>query len=263
MLILALCVAVGVPIDVSYHGPKEPGSAEAYMPYVWEPGTVATTVKDTSLQASVSADDAEQFDVPFGSRVTITARTGELVREGDRFDYWYEATYKNDKGFIFGADLTPAAYEGDFDGDRKPELLTVSWTSDYKVRIRYSGQGVLKELDLTPAGQSIGCCGGVAHTEMIDRKVAGVPLLKVATDAEACGDTAVAFVSIVGGEPRLALEVAGLADPPSMCVSTFEYARRELTVVTSTSDGDAPKPKITRQHYVLKRGRYVKADAKR
>ena len=91
--------------------------------------------------------------------------------------------------------------------------VTVGFGEDWKVHVRVAGGG---ELVLEPAGQAYVGHDVLNVTAALAPNVAPVPLVKVSSRPEACADYWDVYVSIVDGVPRDALELYGLADPPSM-----------------------------------------------
>ena len=216
---------VAAPVDVTYK------KAEPFVVHPWEAGATAWVVRDSGMQSSMEPEST-RTEVPFGSQVTIINRVGDMVSENERRDYWYEVDFKHTRGFMFGGDLTPAAFEGDFDGDKKPELITVHFAADLTLHVRYSKRGILKELNLG----AFGCCGNVAHVELIDKKQAGTTLLRLVVES-AEGPVTV-LVLFTGPQPQEAFRVPGRED--------------ELVIGRNTITMTA-----TETLYRLKKGKYV------
>ncbi|MBC7793149.1 MAG: hypothetical protein H7Z43_05545 [Clostridia bacterium] len=260
MLRFALMLVLATPVDVSYSGPKDGHAVNDYHPQSWTEGSVAWTARDTHLMSSATAEDATASGLPLGTKVTVGARSSELTRNADRVDYWYEVTtVAAVKGFVFGADLTPAAFEADLDDDGRKEMATVSWTPEFQLRVRYSDKGILKELDVKPAGQTCARFGGVAHAELVSKKEAGRTLLRLTTNSDECPGTADLLVSFVGSEPRLAFETTDTNQPPKAATHALEFSKDRLQLLQTTSDTTKPGSETTmRSNYLLKKGVYLK-----
>lgn len=265
---LLASLLIAAPAEVSYSGPENPGAAtdlSAFQPPTWEANAQAfIAVHETNLRSSAAADGASIELLPIASRVTIRGPASEPVKVGQRVDRWYKiVSAAGTEGYVFGGALTSAAFEQDFDDDGTPEKVTVTWSPDYKARVRYFDDGIVKELNLKPGGQAYVCCGGTLTVEVISSKKAGLTLLQIKSTVEACGDYLVALVSFVGGEPRLAIEAGGLADAPSFAEPSFAFApkKKQLTVVTkvTNSDEENAKPEIIREIYRLEKGVFAKA----
>jgi hypothetical protein len=128
-----------------------------------------------------------------------------------------------------GCDLTPLAF--DVDGTR----VTVGFDAhDYKIHVRAAGG----ELVLEAAGQGFMSRQGGNVTAELVGNLAPVPLVKVASRPEACSDYWEVYVSVVGGVPRQALALYGLADPPAMSSSTAKFSGAGAVVTTRTAEDE-------------------------
>jgi hypothetical protein len=77
-----------------------------------------------------------------------------------------------------------------------------------------------------------------------------VPLVKIASRPEACSDYWEIYVSVVVGVPQNALELDGLADPPSMSTPSVKFSGDGAVVTTRTSEDDeGKKVRVTRTRY--------------
>jgi hypothetical protein len=88
---------------------------------------------------------------------------------------------------------------------------------------------------------------------------AGIPLLQIDAQPEACSDYSTTWLSFVGGKLRVALALSGLADPPvhASYQVRFDARARTATVVQTNSNDDDPK--LTRkrtQRYRLVDGEF-------
>jgi len=128
-------------------------------------------------------------------------------------------------------------------GDRK---VTVGFGDDWKIHVRVAGGG---ELVLEPAGQAyVGHDAWKVSAELVDG-AAPVPLVKVTSRPEACGDYWDIYVSIVDGVPRNALELDSVADPPVMQTTTAKLARDGTAVVTTRTSEDDKDVRTKRTRY--------------
>ena len=192
------------------------------------------------------------FRVADGSAVVIEEKL-ESARVGGIVGNWYRV---RGTGREFSGGLTPLAWRADLDGDGVPEVITVSFTADFKIRVRIGDSHV----DLEPSGQAyLDVKGGRADARLLPSTVAGLPLVKVGSHPEACADYADYYVSYVGKEARVALTVSGVADPPvhAMPHVRFEPRTRTAVVTTTFTDDDAPKKtRHERKHLRLVDGVY-------
>jgi len=128
-------------------------------------------------------------------------------------------------------------------GDR---AVTVGFGADWKIHVRVTGGG---ELVLEPAGQAyVGHDAWTVRAELVDG-AAPVPLVKVTSRPEACGDYWDTYVSIVDGVPHKALELFGLADPPAMATPSVKFARDGTAVVTLRTEEDEKLVRTKRTRY--------------
>ena len=127
-------------------------------------------------------------------------------------------------------------------GDR---AVTVGWGDDGEIHVRVKGGG---DLLLKPAGRAYVSEDGLTFHAELAANVAPVPLLKVSSRPEACGDYWDIYVSVVDGVAREALALYGLADPPSMSSSTAKFAGDTVVVTTRTAEDET--------HTRTKRTRY-------
>ena len=130
-------------------------------------------------------------------------------------------------------------------GDR---AVTVGFGEDWKVHVRVAGGG---ELVLEPAGRAYVGHDALNVSARFVGGVAPVPLLEVSSRPEACSDYWKIYVSLVGGVPRQALALYGVADPPAMQTSTVEFTGDGGAVVTTrtTDDGTHTRTRKTRYRF--------------
>ncbi|MGZ3429543.1 MAG: hypothetical protein ACXVCV_22990, partial [Polyangia bacterium] len=173
---------------------------------------------------------------------TPGAGAGKPTKEPRVLEYWLDAgattphcAPKTEKG----CDPSPLAFE--IDGQR----VTIGFdVHDFKIHVRAAGG----ELVLEAAGQGFMSRKGGNVTAELAEKVAPVPLVKVGSRPEACSDFWEVYVSVVGGVPREALALYGLADPPAMSSSTVKFAGDTAVVTTRTAEDET--------HTRTKRTRY-------
>lgn len=123
--------------------------------------------------------------------------------------------------------------------------VTVGFGSDGKIHVRVRGGG---ELVLEPAGRAY--VGKEAlRVEATMASGAPVPLVKVSSRPEACSDYWDIYVSVVGGVPRKALEVYGIADPPVMQTPTAKLSGATATITTRETDEEGAHVKIRRTRW--------------
>jgi hypothetical protein len=220
-------------------------------------------VDEANLRQSPGADAAVVTTLPLGAPVRVLERGKERLKVGEYVNHWYQVEYLDAKGasfkgWLFGNTLTPFRFEGDFDNDGEQEVATVVMSSDFKIRVRVLEPNVkpprrVSSVDITPAGQGyMSVDGGSAKVTLVPAKTAGLALVKVDSMPEACSDYSTTYVSYTGlgkkkgvlGRSKLALEVAGLADPPnnSSYKVSFQPKQQGLTVVrTNVEENESGK----------------------
>lgn len=289
-LLLALALAQSPETSLHYSAKNveegAPRTLDSYDFTVFEPSKKADLyvgVDEANLRLSASADASVATTVPLGAAVRVLERGKERLKVGEYVNHWYSVEYVDTQGarftgWLFGNTLTPFRFEADLDGDGEKEVATVVMSADFKVRVRVLEPGVkpprrVSSADTVPAGQGyLGVDGGQAKVTLVSAKKAGVALLQVDSSPEACGDYSTTYVSYtvpgrkkgVLGKAKVALEVSGLADPPS--ISSYEVSFQPKTqglTVARTSveevddDGNATRESKERTRYELKDGVYV------
>lgn len=251
MLLAALALAAP-PDRVVYHIPADADPKTA------EPVRSAWAVKDRLYVATPTGELYEAAGA--ASKVVAKLATGTAVevmevgtvvdRVGGRMDGWYRVEAGDRAGWMHGSQLTPFAWRDDFDGDGGEEVITVFMEPAFAIRVLvYEPElkaGQHSWLDLDPAGQAfMSVRGGEATAEHLKAKVASIPLVHVHSGPEACSDYADWWVSYRSPGPgrmgllRVALETAGMTDPPVFHTPVVELSgSRKIAVVTTTSVSD-------------------------
>lgn len=234
-------------------------------------GTAFVVTDEANLREGPSADAGVRATLPIGAEVRVRAVGRVRERVQDRVDHWYEVERLGGPdggsvaGFVFGNVLTPFAFAADFDGDARPDLATVGFSADFKIRtrLRLSRTGRVTAVDVRPAGEGFTSrSGGSVTASLVPARVAGVPLVKLESRIEQCGDFADHYVSGADGA-KLALSLQGMSDPP--VEATFEVrfeAKRREALVTRTNRNDEVEdgaPQTVRERLRLDRGVYVPA----
>jgi hypothetical protein len=126
-----------------------------------------------------------------------------------------------------------------------------------------NGQGARNTLDLGSQTD----INGIQETARVwttPASTTGVPLVVVEWEAgEYCGSGSwLAYVSVINGEPRLALAHLGhWSDAPMSAdtVARFNAGRRSVVLTNTTTDGEDPSDaSTTRTAYTLRNGVFVK-----
>lgn len=158
--------------------------------------------------------------------------------EPQSIEYWLDEGAKTPH-CAPACDAKPIALE--VDGQRVTIRID---PSDYKIHVNAVGG----ELVLEAAGQGfMSRKGGNVIAELAPGK-APVTLVHLSSRPEACSDFWDVYVSVVGGVPREALSLFGLADPPSMSSSTAKFSGDGAVVTTRTAEDET--------HTRTKRTRY-------
>ncbi len=229
---------------------RAPGSAVGAT-VVYQVGTgAADDVK--AYEITEYAPGQTAYRVDDGSAVVIEEKLERARVDGIAGD-WYRV---RGLGRVFSGGLTPLAWRADLDGDGTPEVIAVSFTADFKIRVRIGDS----HLDLDPSGQAyLDVKGGRVDGRLLPPTVAGVPLVVVGSHPEACADYSETYVSYAGKQARVALTVSGVADPPVHATPRvrFDPRARSAVVTTTISDDDAPKKtRHQRKRYRLVDGVY-------
>ena len=112
-------------------------------------------------------------------------------------------------------------------------------------------------------GAYVNMHGGHAYANAVRKSVAGLPLVHVDTHVEACADLADYWVSYAGSVPRVALELGGLVDPPTMATYKVEFqpAKRRAVVKRETVEQEDTPPVKRTETWTLDAGVFVKPTA--
>ena len=223
-----------VPTELEYVGPL----ADSKTPAPWE----FTEYEKGAVVYLRGEDRAVEVLGPSDSAVV-----------GERHDRFYRVRNVGGAGEafrVFGGALTPWRLVV---GGR---VVTVGFDGDYKIHVHVIGGG---ELVLDPAGQGyLSQRGGNVSAELVDARVAGMPLLLLSSRPHACADFWQIYVSVENGVPRNALELDGLVDPPTHQEAHVKFdPRTRSAVVTTETDTGEIKPKRTRERFMWKEGVFV------
>lgn len=208
-----------------------------------------------------------------GDAVLVKKASEKPSRVDELVNRWYEVEVetgplKGKSGHAFGSFLTPHRFEADLDGDGKSEIATVAFAGDGAMRVRVldpsvTGDAHYSQVDVRPSGEEImGQRGGRVKASLVDRKTAGVPLIKLESRIEACGDFLDAYVSYVTekgeasekGTAREALLVRGVSDPPVFSTFTVQFepdakaATVEYENKETLEDGTEKVEKVTEKY---------------
>lgn len=231
-----------------YQAPEGEGFApeDVTLPS-WEAGTKLFTADAAEMRDGPGAGGRVAGTLPAGSEIEVAARLEAIEVRARRVGQWYRVKAGGREGYLFGGELTPFAFRVDMDGDGADEIATVAYTADFRVRVRVKDgrSGKTGLLDLVPTGGAyISAQGGVVEALLHGPAVAGIPLLEVRSFVEACADYTHRFVSYVPGPggtaPRMALELAGLTDPPTIASFdvTFDPVARTAKVDNEVTGED-------------------------
>ncbi len=222
-----------------------PTKTAAPAPRVLEYSTSAEGVPNPEWHFTEYKPGETVFPVSSGGELVIVKALEPAVVDGRHDRYYLVRQGGQDRGErrVFGGDLTPFAFANSFDR----ALVTVAFGADFKIHVR--SVGTPNELVLEPAGQAyLSQRGGNVSAELVEN-VAPVPLIKVSSRPEACSDFWEIYVSVVGGVPRQALALYGVADPPAMQSSTVKLARDGTAVVTTRTSEDEKTVRLKRTRY--------------
>jgi hypothetical protein len=119
---------------------------------------------------------------------------------------------------------------------------------------------------LTPAGEALlGLRGGNVNAVLVPGNLAGLPLIRLDSRPEACGDFWIAYVSHLQRPTRtaIAIQAHGMSDPPvnSGVEVTFEPSTKRATLVRTNDDGESPV-RTTKTLLTLVGGVFVGDDEK-
>ena len=276
-LLLTLALAQAEPSLLEYSVSSETTESvppEDFQVTAFEPGqTLYLGVDEANLRASAAADGAVVQTLMLGTRVRVVA-AGTRAKVGEYVNAWYQVAVVDAKapkgsapvtGWVFGNTLTPFRFEADLDGDGELEVATVVMSNDFKARVRVLEPNVkpprrVTSVDVSVASESYGSGkGGPAQVKLIAAKKAGMPLLQVDSMPERCGDFVTSYVSYtvpekkkgVLGKAKLALELGGLSDPPT--IATFKVSfqpaakRAQVTRTSIEEDEKGRERKNTRR----------------
>ncbi len=216
---------------------------------------VFTATPDVPVREKPDAAAPVNARLRFGVPVKILEVSSDLVAVDGRTDRWYRVAAEGKAGYVFGDGLTSARFEDDFDGDGQSELATVAFTADHKIRVRIADTFV----DLQPAGQAyVQRKGGHAYPDVVKKSAAGVPLVHVDSHVEACADVADIWVSWVDRKPRIALELWGLIDPPTMSTYKVQFTKKGALVTHSHVEQENAPPVKSTQTWPLDGGVFTR-----
>lgn len=271
LFLISLAAAARVPLVYQYSRPDAAtdvagSTSTRYLPK----DEIFIANPEAALRAEASATAKLTWKFPLGTKVTVLAEGAPGV-SGDFGGIWYQVQADGREGWVHNSDLTPYGWHEDLDGDGAIEVATVAFTSEYGIRVTVfePDMKVANEswVDLeTVGGAYVNQRGGIVRAELVPVRKAGIPLIQIHTGVEACADFAdywVAYRSPGKGEPGrslLALQQAGLADPPNCSNYEVEFdARRHLAIVTRHEGGcseEEKKPTSTEARWVLVDGVY-------
>lgn len=268
---------------IMYAIPKEDGyKPEDVQLTTWTDGTRLYIAPQTlHLREKPDRKSESLGNLTMGDAVVVRKADGKPTQVEELVNHWYEVevetgSLKGKKGHAFGSFLTPHRLEDDFDGDGQPEIATVSFAGDGSIRVRFLDRSVkgdphTSQVDIRPAGEEfLSQRGGRVKASLLEAKQAGLPLVKLESRIEACGDFFDGYVSYVtpGGKPeeqgtaREALIARGSSDSPMFANFTvaFQADRKGATVETTVTEADENgKEKVvekTTETYSFKDGKY-------
>jgi hypothetical protein len=227
-IVLALLVAVASPADADTSvvaGPPKAARAEllSYMTTevlgdteceysritCFATGTKLCIAEDASLYAS--PDGKPTRKVRFGRNVEIAGPPRPLVNHEGRINRWYPVRLAGGREveWLFGGVLTPFCIRGDLDGDGVAnDLAAVYFEADRQVHVRARVGGKIFASAIAPGEPKDWDQGGrIGDVALLPATVAGLPLIKIATDHANCCANLVSYVSFTAGQMHHALLV--------------------------------------------------------
>lgn len=246
-------------------------SVDDYQFTTWTPGTrLFVAPLRIHLRERPGTAGANAGKVGLGDAIVVKARDPARRREDGLVNHWYQVqvaggALKGRTGWVFGAHLTPFALHADFDGDRAEETATISFDSGMKIHVRVldrkGGQEEdVAELALVPSGEAyLSRKGGQVSASLLPAAKAGVPLVKLASVIEACGDHYDAYVSYTSGKAREALMLRGVSDPPvsQITTATFSPGKAQVEeVVVEQDDKGKERRLVTRKTLLFEQGAF-------
>lgn len=106
----------------------------------WAPGDLLWLGVDiANLRATPSAEGEIAATLPMGAELTVIEAGAEVQTVLDRTNRWYRVESKEHKareGYLFGSLLTPQLFRADPDGDGEEEVISITFSPDFKPRIR-------------------------------------------------------------------------------------------------------------------------------
>lgn len=239
--------------DVAAPAPAPPPPTRPLPRLEYTAPLVDATPKGTAAEVDADwryteYDKGMEVSTVDGARAVHIAEVLAPAIVDGRHDRWYRA----DGGEkYFGAALTPLA----FTVDGIP--VTVAFGADFQIHVRAAGH----DLVLEPAGQAyLSRRGGDVSARLVTGAVGGVPLILVSSRPEACSDFWDVYVSVVGGVPKKALELGGVADPPVSETRSvkFDARARTATVKVVTQEDELAKPKVKIERWRWQTDAFVK-----
>lgn len=202
----------------------------------WEPGDqLVVGIDNANLRASASTEAEVVGVMPIGSVVTIEEVASDTLTLVKRRNRWYRVQTRGGRsGYLFGSLLIPTLIREDLDGDGGTELLSVTFSPDFRPRIRVaepsfaSTDDRVVALDL-PMGTP-GVRGGEVRVEVLEGQQTPWRLLHVSVcDAGSCDHQLAAYLQAGTGGLGYLSSVAGRPEQITFTKAGFQLA-----------EGDAP-----------------------
>jgi hypothetical protein len=232
-------------------GRPDAGLKDSHVPG-WNEGTVLYAAVDgVALRESPSPSARRLGTLPIGTAVRVVRGDAPLQVQAGFVHRWVsvEVDGAAERGYVFGAFLTPLIVTADLDGDGQSEVATAAFTQDAQALVRIaSARRATQSISFRVAGEGyLSVRGGAVSMRLVPAAESGIALLRVYTGQHACANYSTQFVSFVAAQggavprPRIALETSGLADPPNFALVTeeFDAAARTVTVRTAITYEDA------------------------
>lgn len=260
-LLLLAGAACAQDVQLTYARPDDANApADQYQLSEWPAGTkLYVAPLKVNLRDKPDTKGAVLAKLSLGDAVETVGEPGPRVKEDGLINRWYKVKAGGKEGHVFGGFLTPFAITADFDGDKKDETATVSFSSGMKILVRVrDGEETVSDVELQPAGEGfLSRKGGVVSAKLLPADKMGTPLVELGSHIEACGDYWDAYVSYTGGKAREALKLTGVSDPPVSQTQAVTFsantAEVEETVVEPDEKGTEQK-KVTKTKRPFKNG---------